>query len=714
MANRFDTPYGQRYVSQYVPLPFEAIGALGEQIQKKKDSLLETVEKAKKLTYVKSDPLNQKHAEQLQTEYNNTLTELSNKVLQEGYTPQTQMAINNTVNSIVNDPRRITIENAKANYDKFVTDRDKLSLDGKWDQNTYEDYFTKNRVAESENGVIGYTYKGVRPKMDWGARMQELGKNLKADESLKKLYQRDASGNFVVKDGMVNRIGKGWEGITESKLWSTAKNLVDPFYGSLEANYYIDSKAGGRYKNYNEMSTTPEDRFSYEQVVTKKDAKGKKYQTKEKVQRSEKDYFRDEAMKDIFKANSPLLFTNSISEEDLHNLSAEAYKDKKDKENYEYRDVYENPANADAIKNTYTTGLAKVGISTAGLVNSDGTYKNNMYESGYTKPVVDKATGKRYLAYTETPALKDHYTEIYNTANRLGMPIPKLKGQGKNGADIIDFKTLEQQLAAYGNNLETTGSTTQGFQTRFSNNITNHVLGETTIDTDGKETTKMSHILETAKVTRMDNGVNEDNKEALVRTGRLTGLNFHAKNAGTLRLDANNQAYDIYTGNKTLAAITKNTHALTKATDEASVGNRTPDTKIQVFDIGGKTVTTTIQNYADTKITGIIEFYNQSGATSLLENFKEQIKSLSNARPIDVQQFSDVTYIDKNGNKRPKYEHITYQSIDPNTSVPVYNIVQIDYEHGGIPSVVDLNTIHKETTDYVESKMAHNYEPTNK
>lgn len=34
MGNRFDTPYGQRYVSQYVPLPFEAIGALGEKMQK--------------------------------------------------------------------------------------------------------------------------------------------------------------------------------------------------------------------------------------------------------------------------------------------------------------------------------------------------------------------------------------------------------------------------------------------------------------------------------------------------------------------------------------------------------------------------------------------------------------------------------------------------------------------------------------------------------
>lgn len=39
-SNRFDTSVQQQYVSQYVPLPFEAIAALGEKIQKSKMQLL--------------------------------------------------------------------------------------------------------------------------------------------------------------------------------------------------------------------------------------------------------------------------------------------------------------------------------------------------------------------------------------------------------------------------------------------------------------------------------------------------------------------------------------------------------------------------------------------------------------------------------------------------------------------------------------------------
>jgi len=170
-VNRYDVAQGQRYVSTYVPLPFEELAAIGAKKQKDTDNLLDLTDKAKGMLNIKADPKNIPYRDKLQKEYNDKLTSVSEKIIKEGYTPENRSLVNQTINSITNDPNRLELEKSYTHYNEYQKDAQKNQQERKyWEK--YDPYVTGPKGSESN--VTPFTYQGMKTKGDYIPDMQKL------------------------------------------------------------------------------------------------------------------------------------------------------------------------------------------------------------------------------------------------------------------------------------------------------------------------------------------------------------------------------------------------------------------------------------------------------------------------------------------------------------------------------------------------------------
>lgn len=137
MANRFDQPYGQRYVSTYVPLPFQELAMLGEHMQKK------ALAKQDEMT-----ELEQKIAD----------TKVANQVLSEGSNEEPGLKYKDTGYGQFKED---LLNRAKTAHSQITEDylAGKLSpyeLERKTNEfnRTFKNDFNKLKVAEANSSII--------------------------------------------------------------------------------------------------------------------------------------------------------------------------------------------------------------------------------------------------------------------------------------------------------------------------------------------------------------------------------------------------------------------------------------------------------------------------------------------------------------------------------------------------------------------------------
>ena len=130
--NRFSTVGQSEYTPQHVPLPFEAIGALGEKIQKTQDAAIDDTYKLKDLmTKVPAiyDPnlglSNIQKKKELDTQYTTKINELTDKIVNGD--PNAFRELEKVKRDLINDPTRQELENSYLDYQAYKKDMiDKL------------------------------------------------------------------------------------------------------------------------------------------------------------------------------------------------------------------------------------------------------------------------------------------------------------------------------------------------------------------------------------------------------------------------------------------------------------------------------------------------------------------------------------------------------------------------------------------------------------
>jgi hypothetical protein len=234
--------------------------------------------------------------------------------------------------------------------------------------------------------------------------------------------------------------------------------------------------------------------------------------------------------------------------------------------------TYENPVLPSGTTLTPKSGLSWLGINTD-VINDDGSINQGLKLTTTPGGIVTKkeVSGKKELT--------DFYSSLLNTARGLGLEIPKMSTDKSK----TDFDKLQKQLADYGQNMQLQGNTSAGLQSRFGNNLSDELLGTVTSSAEGETVFKKSPILATAKLTNMSTGEsisNIDDKENIAKDGSIRAVDYFASTPGTYRLDSQNKAYEYYPGDKTLNAMTQNTHSLTQEIVKARQGKQGAKTVI--------------------------------------------------------------------------------------------------------------------------------------
>lgn len=293
-VNRFDTPIGQRYVSTYVPLPFEELSAVAKRLQDKNDSALEDIAKTQSLIKINADPKNEAVRDKLIAKYNTELTTIANDMVSRGVNQDNMLKLNTIKNQFVTDPNRLQLEKSYENYyKKYQPDLDAAKKERKY----WEGYDPYLATPGSEDRVTPFDYKGMSTKGDYIPDMQKLIDQIKSDSSATEGYKKDKQGNLIVNSlGQLQKSNGSWENITESKVYNLAKTLAPTFFRTKDAQWFIDERTNTPYKSYSEMND------------------------------KEKQIFEEEATKELFRIGSPQIFNKRESGVDLQNLSEHSLK----------------------------------------------------------------------------------------------------------------------------------------------------------------------------------------------------------------------------------------------------------------------------------------------------------------------------------------------------------------------------------------------------
>jgi hypothetical protein len=174
-TNRFSVSPDNAYTMQYTPLPFEAIAALGEKIQKKQDAAIDDTYKLKDLMAKVPaiyDPnlglSNIQKKKELDAQFAPKIDELSNKIL--AGDPNAYRELEQVKRDLVNNPIRQELEESYLNYKAYKEDITKKG--GKYDR-LLDDYYGQQLVDQSGE-LKPFRYAGMEESLDAHKRFKEI------------------------------------------------------------------------------------------------------------------------------------------------------------------------------------------------------------------------------------------------------------------------------------------------------------------------------------------------------------------------------------------------------------------------------------------------------------------------------------------------------------------------------------------------------------
>lgn len=214
--NRFSTVGQSEYTPQHVPLPFEAIGALGEKIQKTQDAAIDDTYKLKDLmTKVPAiyDPnlglSNIEKKKELDAQFAPKIDELTNKIM--AGDPNAPRELEQVKRDFANNPIRQELENSYVDYQAYKKDM----MDKKDAYAIYKDPYRNKALINEAGELQPFRYSGMGERQDHAtearAQMSDIAKmgydskNSYLDPNDGNIYTKDSHGKYV-KDTRVRQL----------------------------------------------------------------------------------------------------------------------------------------------------------------------------------------------------------------------------------------------------------------------------------------------------------------------------------------------------------------------------------------------------------------------------------------------------------------------------------------------------------------------------
>jgi len=235
-VNRFDNPVGQRYVSTYVPLPYEQLSEIAKQHQDKHDrNRMLPLEFDKMASALKAAPIHQDKKDALIKGYKGLIDSAVNST-KDYASPEFQKKVTDILYQFRNDPSVQEIENTKNWWDKEY-----LPYRGNKENQRDLDF----TVQKDESNSTGYkqTDKGVyslntTKYADSAKAAEDIMSNIKASGKSTGVWDLSHSkqlGNGYTE--VYNKTTNSYEQITDAQVKNIAAHSVG-IYGRTDAGLY--------------------------------------------------------------------------------------------------------------------------------------------------------------------------------------------------------------------------------------------------------------------------------------------------------------------------------------------------------------------------------------------------------------------------------------------------------------------------------------------
>jgi len=233
-ANRFDTSKTQEYVSQYVPLPFEAISALGEKANKNFEEGKQVEANLGALgAAIKAAKPYEKDRERFINEYNNQIKALVDEAKGDYGSRDFKAKASALTTQFKNDSRVQAFAETKEAFDNWQKAKlagNAKDLDYTYDMDPNDPTGTNFRQRDVlKEGVYS---NRITKYSDWGKAANEaVGKV--AVSGGDKIGNLNLANTKIEGGKLYERIGTKWVGVSEDKLKNVVSATV-PVYASSE------------------------------------------------------------------------------------------------------------------------------------------------------------------------------------------------------------------------------------------------------------------------------------------------------------------------------------------------------------------------------------------------------------------------------------------------------------------------------------------------
>lgn len=229
MSNRFDRPYGQDYVSQYVKPPLDYISGMAKDYTSKYNKLEdESYDLNDLIASVKSIDEHAQFKKSLDAKYQPKLSELADKIAKGNDLVQTKRDLNKLSREWTNDPLRIELENSLAN--RALEQKEKIKLGAKYQK--YNDPNIGFKGITETGDIQPLRFNGIAEAQDYQKRASDLVDKIASDSY-------DSQNDVLGSDGIIRDKKSGKESVSSQKVRGIANALVPNFASTLEGQDYI-------------------------------------------------------------------------------------------------------------------------------------------------------------------------------------------------------------------------------------------------------------------------------------------------------------------------------------------------------------------------------------------------------------------------------------------------------------------------------------------
>lgn len=672
MVNRFDRPYGQDYVSTYIPLPFQELSAVAARIQDKNDRSLEDIAKTQSLIKINADPKNRENRDLLLNDYNNELSDIAADMIKNGVNQSNQLRLNTVKNKFVNDPRRLQLESNHLNYQKYQKDIEDLKKSNKYDKlnATYDPYEFYNTP---KGEVKAFDYTGAQSTTDYYKPAKEMMASIKASGYDKGTYDFDDSGNVIGKK-------RGWEGVLRKDVQRVAAAKTPLFLQHEDSRYFVD-----KFLHNNPEAT--------------------------KIQ------LYDAAYNYLVKEGENQIFGKSSSDTDFK-WAPQDIRDKKAVEDaFKMLPVFEGNVDPNSI--SIKQALQSVGVNTAAL-DDKGEVTKGLFEGKEHVANLDKFAQDLTKRYNEGKMVAEDYNnqlaqvietrakakgyenntiQKYTDLVKVGFNYGIL-GNHKNKDGSIDYAGLEQDLINIGKSIGTQASSIQGMQVDFGDKLSRFYFGENKGSGDNAYFAKSPMV---NKLTIYEQGnpnsqmqlEEEGIKSKLAENAKFIGYDFNDPNNGALSFtstmgkeDKNPRLYNAVTSDKVTKKLMEPVHNFTQDFNRVLNNNYSYNDKVKS------------QNEAQTIISDYNKLiqsspYDSKIKEALINSFNQAAGTITNNKNIVVGNTGDG-------------RHSLIGTVDFSSGEPNKVVLKIDNSTGQF-EVVTLGDIQHEESTMIQMQQAPAY-----